>query len=533
MKQLFKQLSGKGLELSQGARTWIFILLAIAMGTGVLTVLMLSPVLRVFSGILFEDIAVTVNLAMGIFFSAIFAEEISSALHKGEAKNCNSPFGMMNFLWGRMIAGFISVIPFFLISGTLFLLIYSFLLGSLDLRLIQSQISSMLALIPLIGIATAVAIWFKPSPFLHLTLAGIYFIAFFAVESIPLILTGIIPNMDFYQTDTRLFHKTHGSWLYIFSLMGIGFVWTLSCTSISGILHNCSKGFKKYPNDHKGIRPLMSKVVIAGLSLFFGIYISSGLRSIERIESESVDSLTLIPKVGLKGIFADFHYMQLNELYAKNDLVKHQNILENIEKHYSECVKFKPAFESINKNAFFLISSFPSATYEERNRLSQTILNNYMNNSFITKDRFFEYNAVYSFMNPANPERDKYMGYTINTLRIIAKNAPSEIKSTISKKIVALNAERMGRSAWAQNLTPINKEYAELLVWYREWKHSISMKHYEPIDEIKKIEENIIKAADNAEKTSYGNVNILASVENIRRNIYLAKYVKSNKYYNF
>jgi hypothetical protein len=200
-------------------------------------------------------------------------------------------------------------------------------------------------------------------------------------------------------------------------------------------------------------------------------------------------------------------------------------MLEIIETSYLECARLKPSFSMVSKNSVFLFSTFNFCPPEAVNRLVADSFRNYLGNAYVTRDAEFEFAVVNSLVSQFNPEREKYIAFASETLRKTAKIATSDEKSRISHKIVSLDADAFENSMWKQELMPVNRKFAELLVWYREWRRSVSMRNYEALDDISKLEERVLIAADDTEKDSNQNSNIISSVEKIRRNIYLARYI--------
>lgn len=200
-------------------------------------------------------------------------------------------------------------------------------------------------------------------------------------------------------------------------------------------------------------------------------------------------------------------------------------MLEIIETSYLECARLKPAFNMASKNSVLLFSTFNFCPPEAVNRLVADSFRNYLANTYVSRDADFEFAVASSLVSQSNPEREKYIAFASETLRKTAKIATPAEKSRISRKIVSLDADAFENSMWKQELMPVNRKFAELLVWYREWKRSVTMKNYEPLDDIPRLEECVLLAADDTEKASNQNPNILSSVEKIRRNIYLARYI--------
>ncbi len=525
MKHLFRQMPGKGFELGLSTSTWVLILTALAAATSAFVAAFTGKELSEFSRIILEDIAVSANLAMAAFFSLVLARQISADVNKGNVKACDAPFGMMSFLCGRIAASFAGMLPFFVVSSALFMAVHVSLFGKIPLRFLQLLLASTAAAVPLCGLAAACAIWSRKGKWIYAVLATLFAAAFAGSGRLPIVSRILIPEMDLYQIDTGLLHGTFGAWLYIFSIVGIGLVWALSAISLSSLAYNFSRGLNPYPSDRIGAKVLAFKLLIICLSFFFAVHISSGIKSIETDKSQTMGGRPVIPKSGLKGLWADLNYILMLDCAKQAEQSRNPAMLEIIETSYLECARLKPAFNMASKNSVLLFSTFNFCPPEAVNRLVADSFRNYLGNAYVPRDAEFEFAVASSLVSQSNPERDKYIAFASETLRKTAKIASPAEKSRILRKIVSLDADAFENSMWKQELMPVNRKFAELLVWYREWKRSVSMKNYEPLDDIPRLEERVLVAADDTEKDSNQNPNILSSVEKIRRNIYLARYI--------
>jgi hypothetical protein len=512
-------MSGKGLRISQ--RNLLRIIAGIV-AASVLAVIISKELNEGFFGrgaMIFEDIWLAVNSVMMMWIGIIFAVEVSEDMSKGEVKQCDSPFGLINYLSGRQSSAVLSAMGIFIFSCAVFSTAHLLAWGRMEIGFLQGQICSFLSLIPLFGIGAAIAIWLKPRNAFLSALLIIFAVSFFGGENIPSWLAGIVPDMDLYQSDLRLSYMEGGAWLFLFSMLAIGLVWNMTIVSASAFVFNASRGFKKYPTD-SGIRVYFTKALILIASVVIGTHIAIGLKNNERGSCEKLDGKIVLPRSGFQGIWAELNVIRLYELFTMRSEPMSESDLGAAVSCFETVARIKPSFDPIFPIAFHLITALDFDA-KKKYETAYSVFCAYQANPYIKRDAMFEYMAASTLVNPTNPDGKKYMLVSENILQGALKLEVDSLRPAISRKIVALKTQAVERG-----LRVGNKNYAELIVWHQEWKKSLDNRKYESFASVPEIENNLLKSADNAEKTADGDLYILLAVENVRRKLLLVKYIR-------
>jgi hypothetical protein len=513
-------MSGKGLRISQ--RNLLRIIAGIV-AASVLAVIISKELNESFFGrgaMIFEDIWLAVNSVMLMWIGVIFAAEVSEDMSKGEVKQCDSPFGLINYLSGRQSSAVLSAMGIFIFSYAVFSTAHLLAWGRMEIGFLQGQICSFLSLIPLLGIGAAAAIWLKPRNAFLSALLIIFAVSFFGGENIPSWLAGIVPDMDLYQSNLGLSYVEGGAWLYLFSMFAIGLVWNMTIVSASAFVFNASRGLKKYPTD-SGIRIYFTKAFILIASVVIGAHIAIGLKSAERGSCEKLGGKIVLPRSGFQGIWAELNVIRLYELFAARTAGQmSESDLRAAVSRFETVARIKPSFDPIFSITFHLITALDFDA-KKKNETAYSVFCAYLANPYIKRDAMFEYMAASTLVSPMNPDSKKYMLASENILKGALKLEVDSLRPMISRRILALKTQAVERG-----LRIDNKNYAELIVWHEEWKKSLDNRKYESFASVVEIENSMLKSADNAEKTADGDVNILSAVENVRRKLLLVKYIR-------
>lgn len=332
--------------------------------------------------------------------------------------------------------------------------------------------------------------------------------------------------MGIFQIDTVVFHGENGSWLYIFSVLGISAVWALAATSLTSFFYNIFNRKISILIQKLGFKTLVSEAIIVIFSIIFAYNINYGLQEIENESIKMINNKKIIPSTGFKGLYAAWNYLLFYEniRIANADLTNsNTKIINQLKKNYEACLRLKPNLKIVNMQ-MPLSLSFRTQT-SELMIFNTEAFKNYLKNPYIKKNSNFEFQMVSILTSHNNPERESILPLGIETLRKILKEPDATVdKKQVLKKIITLNSESIRKSLWQDRLIPIDEHFAELLFWFSEWKKSVTLQSYEPLMIKSKIEELLLLSAEKAEKNSQGNKYVLASIENIRRKIFLVNY---------
>lgn len=487
-----------------------------------------DKLLSEFSLFVLQDVAVIVNICFAIYLSALIANDISGVLNSEKDKLSDTPFALMTLLWGRILSGALSFIPYFLVSSLTFIVVKYIYFASLKLEFLQILFLSYLSFFPIAGISICFAVLIRNRVLFYLLISFYIFSAIAFSSEIPAILKILLPDLDFYQVNTFLLHGRYGSWLYIFSLFGLGLLWVAVLSTFSSLVYDTYTILKRKNHLSRAkILILLTECFVIFVSAFFLFYISHGLKSIETEKTEKTSGFAIVPRTGFKGLWADFNFILFCELPNRQNL-SYKN-KDDIKKVYLRCFVNKPSFESLSKNAPFIFANINFVSQKETNKLVFESINNYMRNPYLRREPLFEINASTLLTSPSNSEREKYLYSVSELLRQTEQIASAEHKEIIAKQIVSLNTELIQAESWKNDMLPLNRDFAELLVWYREWKRALANNTAQVSHDVKTIEKNLIIAADKAENSSMGNQNIISSIKEIRKKVYMAKYISSDK----
>ncbi|HPO90419.1 MAG TPA: hypothetical protein PLJ44_04855, partial [Victivallales bacterium] len=500
--------------------------LIISSAVVLLVTLVMGGLMSEFSLFVLQDIAVIVNICFAMFFSLVIADNISSKVSNPKNKSSyGDPFALMSLIWEQILSGALSFISYFSFSSLVFLLINYFFSGGSQFALLNMLILSYLAYLPLSAIAASLSIWIRNKVSLYLIISAFIFISIVFSSKLSLINKIFIPDMDFYQVNTLLLHGVYGSFLYIFSVFGLGLLWILALGSFSILLYVIVKRYNRIPifSMH-----MLIQFFIFFTSAFLVFYISGTLRSIELEQKEKIADKVIIPRTGFRGLWADFNFLLLCSIPNKEHNWGKYYSKDDIKKIYTECIINKPSFDSLSKNLPFILANINFLPAKEINSLIYDSIHSYLKNPYLKREALFEFNASSLLISQSNPERKKYLLWVAELLRQTQQIAPPENKDIIFKQIVSINTELIQNASWERDLIPLNKDFAELLAWYREWKIALAISSLQNNYDIDSIEKKLLRAADKTENTCKDNPNIISSVKEIKKKVYMAKYISKD-----